>query len=94
MGNNILTYRTWAPRDATEPFKAWLEKQTLIALPKSPLGKAVSYTLNQMLDFTALSKHASFMATNRMRIWKLLLKSCPWLKRLKIMNRCCRGVLM
>jgi len=28
-------------------FKAWLGNQTLIVLPKSPLGKAVSYTLNQ-----------------------------------------------
>jgi transposase len=44
------TEKKHARQEKTVPllnaFKAWLDKQRLVALPKSPLGKAVMYALN------------------------------------------------
>lgn len=37
-------------------FKEWLDKQKLLALPKSPFGKAVTYALN---NWAALARYAS-----------------------------------
>ncbi len=35
-----------------EAFKAWLDAQSLVVLPRSPLGEAISYTLNQWVPLT------------------------------------------
>lgn len=35
-----------------EAFKAWLDAQSVVVLPRSPIGEAISYTLNQWLPLT------------------------------------------
>ena len=48
------TLRQEKARPVVEDFRRWLDAQALVALPKSPLGKAIAYALDQ---WTALTRY-------------------------------------
>jgi len=46
-GDNLLHFREEKAKPIFEDFFKWLSKKSLQVVPKSLLGKAINYTLNQ-----------------------------------------------
>lgn len=57
-------YREEHARPILEEFKSWLDKNALITLPKSALGKAISYTLGQLAHLIRYMEQAFISPDN------------------------------
>jgi len=60
----IQAYRQKFSVPVLEKFKAWLIQQQLKILPKSKLGKAIAYTLNQWAKLSSYCGNGNFRISN------------------------------